>query len=102
MPIHQQVQYLVCYDISHPKRLQRIHRVLKKAGLPVQYSVFSVVMTKPALEGLLERIEDLMDEREDDVRCYALPAAVDCQTVGRQYFPADVMLFNKGVACLLW
>jgi len=101
MPAQKLVHFLISYDISDPRRLQRIHRVLKKAGFPVQYSVFSVVMTKPRLQGLLEQIESLMDVREDDLRCYSLPEQIECKTLGRQYFPEDVMLFSKGVARLI-
>ena len=32
--------YLVCYDIRHPRRLRRVHEVLKAYGEPWQYSVF--------------------------------------------------------------
>ena len=101
MAVNKAVQYLISYDISDPKRLQRIHRVLKKQGLPVQYSVFSVVLTKVQLQRLLERLEEIMDERDDDLRCYSLPASVDCKTLGRQFFPADVWLFSHGVSRLI-
>ena len=29
--------YLIAYDIADPKRLSRVHRALKREGLPVQY-----------------------------------------------------------------
>lgn len=32
--------FLVCYDIREPKRLYRIHKVMKGYGEPWQYSVF--------------------------------------------------------------
>jgi CRISPR-associated protein Cas2 len=31
---------LVCYDICEPKRLRRVHKVMKGFGEPWQYSVF--------------------------------------------------------------
>lgn len=99
--MRRQAQYLLSYDIADPKRLQRIHRVLKKAGLPVQYSVFSLVVSQRQLDGVLEYVLHLMDEREDDVRCYALPSVIECKTLGRQFFPDDIMLFSRGVERLL-
>lgn len=33
-------RYLACYDIRDPKRLRRIHRMMRGYGYPLQYSVF--------------------------------------------------------------
>ena len=41
--------YLIAYDIADPKRLVKVHRTLKRQGLPVQYSVFTVVIKRKAL-----------------------------------------------------
>ncbi|MGR9087714.1 MAG: CRISPR-associated endonuclease Cas2 [Gammaproteobacteria bacterium] len=97
MAKHQKKPYLISYDIAHPKRLARTHRVLKKAGLPMQYSVFTVVLKQRRLEHLLAAIDLIIDPIEDDVRCYALPVDIQCATLGRQFFPDDVMLFSGGV-----
>lgn len=97
MALHQKKLYLISYDIADPKRLSKTHRVLKKAGLPLQYSVFTTVMSRVRLNYLLKSIDGIIDPNEDDVRCYALPTVIDCQTVGRQYFPDDVMLFAGGI-----
>ena len=35
---------LLCYDIRDPKRLQKVHREVKKVGMPLQYSVFYIEM----------------------------------------------------------
>jgi CRISPR-associated protein Cas2 len=101
MAVHQQKLYLIAYDIADPKRLSRTHRVLKKAGLPLQYSVFTTVMSRARLNYLLEALGRIIDEREDDIRCYALPAGIECNTIGKQYFPDDVMLFTDGVNRLI-
>jgi len=93
--------YLIAYDIADPRRLGKVHRILKKQGLPVQYSVFTVVMTRPRLLRLLERIAQKIEHKEDDVRCYRLPGNTDTVTLGRQFFPADVMLFTGGVDRIL-
>ena len=45
--------YLIAYDIADPKRLSRVHRALKREGLPVQYSVFTVVIKRKALLRLM-------------------------------------------------
>lgn len=89
--------YLIAYDIADPRRLSRVHRLLKKMGLPMQYSVFTVVMKRKALLRLLEAVNAMIHQAEDDVRCYSLPKYMDVKALGRQYFPADVMLFTDGV-----
>jgi CRISPR-associated protein Cas2 len=89
--------YLIAYDIADPKRLARVHRTLKKLGLPVQYSVFSVAIKRKALLRLMDAISQLIHPTEDDIRCYRLPERSDIKTLGRQFFPEDVMLFTGGV-----
>ena len=93
--------YLLAYDIAHPRRLGKVHRILKKQGLPVQYSVFTVVMKRPRLLRLLELIEQQIENKADDVRCYRLSGHTDTVTLGRQFFPEDVMLFTGGVDRIL-
>lgn len=93
--------YLISYDIANPKRLSRTHRLLKKQGLPVQYSVFTVVMKRPRLLRLLSCLERLIDAREDDIRCYRLPEQGEVKTLGVQLFPEDVLLFTGGVNRIL-
>ena len=66
-------EYIICYDITDPKRLGRIHRTLKKKALPVQYSVFLFNGTPEQLALCLARLEALMDPDTDDIRAYPLP-----------------------------
>jgi CRISPR-associated protein Cas2 len=101
MADHQQGLYLIAYDIADPKRLARLHRFLKKQGLPLQYSVFTVVLKRKALLNLLKQIERFIHLKQDDVRCYRLPTNVKVSVLGRQYFPEDVLLFNQGVNLML-
>jgi len=89
--------YLIAYDIADPKRLARVHRALKKQGLPVQYSVFTVVLKRKALIRLLDYLLHLIHPLEDDVRCYRLSHQPATNCLGRQFFPEDVMLFDKGI-----
>jgi CRISPR-associated protein Cas2 len=67
-------RYLVCYDIADEGRLTRVHRYLKGVGVHVQYSVFLCSFTWPELEGVVSRLNDLIDAKADDVRIYPLPS----------------------------
>jgi CRISPR-associated protein Cas2 len=65
--------YIICYDIGHPARLQRIHRALRRQAMALQYSVFLFSGTPLQLERCLDELEKLMDKRHDDIRAYPLP-----------------------------
>lgn len=96
MAVHRARLHLICYDIADPKRLVRVHRYLRESGLPLQYSVFSLMMTRRQCSRLLRDLRDLIDRREDDVRVYPLPANGERINLGRQLFPDDVLLLEGG------
>jgi len=87
--------YLIAYDIANPKRLGRVHRCLKKQGIAVQYSVFTLEMRRMPLEKLMASLKAIIHPREDDIRCYALPAQLTFEVLGQQFFPDGVMLFSE-------
>jgi CRISPR-associated protein Cas2 len=92
MTQHQKTAWLVLYDISHPRRLARVFKVLKKEGVPVQYSVFAVDASAVEMAGLMVRIAALIDEKEDDVRAYRLPVNRWCRILGNEILPAGTWL----------
>ncbi|MEW6214073.1 MAG: CRISPR-associated endonuclease Cas2 [Nitrospirota bacterium] len=65
--------YLICYDITEPRRLARVYKFIKGRGLHIQYSVFHCSLTWPNLMELKEKLNRLIDEEEDDIRIYPLP-----------------------------
>jgi len=92
MAVNQHQRWLICYDIADPKRLVRVHRFLRDQGLPVQYSVFTVYLSTKRLGGVLDGLRARIEPRKDDVRVYPLPAALECETLGVQFFPDGVLL----------
>jgi CRISPR-associated protein Cas2 len=66
--------YLICYDISDPRRLVRVYKYIKARGLHIQYSVFHCTMTWPTLLEMKESLKAIIDEKEDDIRIYPLPS----------------------------
>jgi len=63
--------FLICYDISSPSRLQKIAKILEKEAIRIQKSVFFVAeMTKEEIKLLIEKIADYINPKEDDVRIY--------------------------------
>ena len=64
--------YLVAYDIANPRRLVRIHNLIKKEGLAVQKSLFFVQGREKRINELLDRIASIMALKEDDLRAYPI------------------------------
>lgn len=77
--------YLVAYDVADPKRLQRMHRRLRREGLAVQQSVFLVQRSQRRIEALLDELERLMRRREDDLRAYPV------------HHPGEIWLRGRGL-----
>jgi CRISPR-associated protein Cas2 len=88
--------YLIAYDITDPKRLNRIARYLSKRAVRVQYSVFAAELSRRALDDTVEGLNALINQRTDDVRIYPLPREGDVALLGRQIFPKDILLLNDG------
>lgn len=59
--------YLLSYDISNPKRLRAMHKLALAYGRPLQYSVFSCVLTRENRVRLAARVEALINDKEDRV-----------------------------------
>lgn len=57
--------YLVCYDISDPKRLRRVHKVLKGYGECWQFSIFFCVLKEIDRVRLQTDLEEQMNLKED-------------------------------------
>lgn len=87
--------HLLAYDIADPDRLVRVHRTMRRWGVPLQYSVFLIRVNIPALERLKDELNDLINRKLDDIRIYPLPSRLDLTQYGRQLFPPGVDFFGK-------
>jgi len=86
--------YLVCYDIRDEKRLMKVFNTMKKRGLHIQYSVFYCRLTWRELIELKEKLNDIIDERKDDVRVYPIPQDMKVKVMGRgDRIPEGVDIF---------
>ena len=64
--------YFLCYDICKPARLKRVHRIVKKQGIALQYSVFAVAVTHNELRRLMQALDKVIDAQADDIRFYPI------------------------------
>lgn len=82
--------YVICYDITCPRRLSRVYRQLRRQACRVQYSVFLFTGSDTELSKCLEKIESLIDPRYDDVRAYPVPRRGLRFTMGRATLPDGI------------
>ena len=61
-------RYLVIYDIAHPRRLQRVARVLEGFGQRIQKSVFECELAPDELQALQEGVLRCIRTDEDAVQ----------------------------------
>ncbi len=86
------VKYLLCYDIADPRRLRRVHRLVRDWGVPIQFSVFEIELKTLQLEKLLAELGKLIDTAEDKVTLYRLTPNQERICLG-QPDPTDDLLF---------
>lgn len=94
MPANRPVNHLLAYDIACPKRLRKVHRVMKENGVPLQYSVFMLQMTNRQLNALLDELRRIINEREDDIRVYPLAPNPDIIRIGEEYLSEGAILID--------
>jgi len=60
-------RYLAAYDVHDPKRLRRVHKVMKAFGWPMQYSVFICDLDSMELVDLKLAATHELDHSADSV-----------------------------------
>ncbi len=83
-------RYLVSYDISNPKRLRRVAKVLESFGTRLQFSVFECPLDDVRLAQARAALEKEIHHDDDQVLFVSLgPASGDAslsiQALGRPY-----------------
>lgn len=85
-------ELVVCYDIRDPRRLQRVHKCMKKWGMPLQYSVFYCELTPRSRRRMENCLRELIDARADDIRVYGIQSITKTQFIGSKPLPDGVHL----------
>lgn len=68
--------YLVCYDITNPRRLRKVAKKLEKWGLRVQYSFFQCDLDAAGMKKVIKEL--LMEIDIDEDRLYVYPICDKC------------------------
>lgn len=68
----ERTRYLLAYDIRHPKRLRRVHKVAQDFGEPLQYSVFVCDLSRVELLDLKSALLEEVKTTEDSIGIFDL------------------------------
>jgi len=60
-------RYLVCYDISDPRRLRRVAQACEGFGIRFQFSVFECLLDGLGKQRLHSRLSDIINHDVDQV-----------------------------------
>lgn len=60
-------KYLVSYDISDEKRLNRVFNKMKGYGEPIQYSVFICNLSLKEKVMMISALKEIINNREDSI-----------------------------------
>ena len=82
--------WIIGYDITNPKRLQRIYRAMLRHATPIEYSVFLLTGTDHDRQSCIDQIKVMIDENSDDLRCYPLPTNALQLRLGKATLPAGI------------
>lgn len=95
-PGSKQMLILLGYDISSPKRLQKVAKTCEDFGLRVQYSFFECHLEPDGFDMLWNRLLDIIDPEHDRLVAYRLDAASAKRTL-----TAGTMVCAEKVVCYL-
>ena len=82
--------WLIGYDITDPKRLQRMYRVMLRHATPLEYSIFLLTGTERDRQRCMDELITLIDDGSDDLRCYPLPVRGLQERIGKATLPAGI------------
>lgn len=91
---HQMLS-LIAYDITDPKRLQKIAKICEDWGVRVQYSVFECRLEAAAFDRFWEELKANLDESTDRLVAYkiCLNCARDIRSAGKMVLSEKVVAY---------
>lgn len=88
----KKIPFILCYDIRDAKRLARVHRLISRKLLMLQYSVYYGELDRATLGHLMQQLGRLI-AGPDDVRLYHTQTLGTMQRLGQP--DEDWMLFDE-------
>lgn len=93
--VRRDMRYLVAYDISDDRRLQRVAKVCEDYGIRVQKSVFECDLEPEQFEEMWSRMLQEIDPDEDLVAAYPLCRSCAARVIcaGKMARPEKVLAY---------
>lgn len=92
------MKYLICYDITSPKRLAKVATLLEQKGIRTQLSFFSCELDENELHELESTLVSLIDLKVDKLALYRV--CEKCFSSG-VYIGCDVSSFFQDTYMIL-
>lgn len=86
--------FLISYDVRNPRRLQRVHRLLRSRASALLESLFAFQGTPQALEVLRKQLEREILPDEDDILIYPLRTGQPVHRWGAACLPPGLYDFS--------
>lgn len=94
------MHFIIAYDVTSKRRLQKLHRALTEYALPIQKSIFLLSGSEALMAKCRSTAEKIIDPAEDDLRFYALPEQGVKVALGRAALPEGLYLSDLPDAVL--
>lgn len=92
----QRQLFLVAYDIRQPRRLYKVHQVLKDYASGGQKSAYECYLSHAERRELLHRAIDVIDKDEDTLLVIRLVSRDAVETLGKAVKPVDELYTYLG------
>lgn len=66
------MKYIICYDITEPKRLVKVAKTLEKKGYRIQKSFFSLLVDSNLMKDIQESLMEIIDGKKNKVAVYPI------------------------------
>ena len=83
--------FLICYDVSNPKRLYRVRKYLLGFKVGGQKSFFECWLTPGELREVITTLTNLLDLIEDRAHIFQLDSRMKCDFLGLATLPITSM-----------
>ena len=88
----KKIYFIIAYDITERKRLQRLQRLVSTQFLQLQYSVYYGSMTRKRMDAFISAIQKIIHPNDDDLRVYEVEPLEHSFVIGKR--DDEIMLFS--------